>query len=310
VNKHGLLLTDKDILQGIYLDNTVVAVSNDNVLLNKSEYDPNFKLEVIDSVNNLRVFSQNLQNLSINVNASVILDKGYKAIGYSEVKYVGRVPSTHIDTAQYTSNDALIIPDPSIVRIHTTQSQTWFGLANNYLTDNTVLSGPNDAVNTMPLNNTAIETAGTAFYFQTALFGIQDLLDFYNEKAGNRYGTINTFESQYLKKVFDRNFGSTSWNATTIVNTFRQNNISNTSQKMFYTIKMTGTNQCIATDLTSGDYEFQLEDASFDSINNTNIKMYDFILPRMDSSGRSNGSLIGLILLVINGQSKNYTKRQ
>lgn len=308
VNKNGLLLTDKDILQGIYLDNTPIAVSNDAVVLSKPIFDDTFQIKSFNIIDKSVKFFENIKNLLLSVDSNVTPDKGYTAI--TSFQDWGIVYDYDLN-----ASDSFLKPNTDLVR-------SVVPAEINLLKSNT------DTVNTFPftfyfrINDADYEdlymdarwlTAFKATYFTT----IQNLINYYNGTT-TVYGNINDaskiHEKKYLDKMLTRNLGN-SWKGITsasLLTSFLNIAMSNDANNMYYIIKADGKtcelNTVLDADGNLLDLSFRLETIDFeDNISSDkNIKIYDFILPRINSNGVTSGSCIGLLLVVITGKIKGF----
>ena len=304
VNKNGLILTDKDILQGIYLDNTVVAVSNDDIVLSESPYEARYFLRAYNSIDNFRQLIKNIQDLQLLVSSRVTPDRGFRSLCYVKSDSIW---DTSPNISVLDDKDNLITKDTPFRR------STLDGESN-------LLTTANESLNTWTFEYESL-TSKLKYYQKNflnqyklkQLKGVQDLADFYNNQT-DKYGSISKFEKLYLIRMFNKRFG-VGWESLdqgSLGLNFLDLNLTSSSSKIYYVLNATDLIRCESIqiaedDLESiGNYSFRLEDLALSSIEGPNqgFQVYDFLLPRIDSTGKTTGSCIGLLIIAIDAQYK------
>ena len=293
VNENGLLLPSKDILQGIYLDDTAVAVSNDEVV--QQEVDLGTPIDFLNTtiVGNLSQVFQNFLNNPISYGASP--RQGYKIINI--VKYwpgYTSIPSGNI----YTDYDYIYTQNTGLTRIG---SRWHFGNKNNQLnnfSDGLYWSRYLYPKTEQQYNKTLIDSE------------LQKLYNIYNNP------TTNNYEKTYIAKIFDE-YLSSDWRnnfvTTSFVNSLSYDITSKldyTKGDMKYIIKLDSTDDLTfnwaAGKAISNDkrYKFSLLDNIDNPIRQSNITIYDFLLPRIDANGNTTGKATGFFIIKITGYNK------
>jgi len=307
VNQNGLRLNNKDILQGIYLDDTAIAVSNDLVVESKATYDSNIG-DNTSYVSTLKQFFTNLTELTIGgINTLATSIQGYKAITYYESTTIIGGP-VYNSLANFNEYDPVILKNTNFTRSSTIP---------HYELRNTFNQG--NYVNTYPLGykfNVAPTFLNIVSYQEITLdylnsFITNDLSPYIN-KLFTIYDNPNTnqYEKAYINNIFIDYFGS-DWASKTRTTLISNTAYINPITDMVFLIKVEGamipSNQSL---LLNSRYKFRLEDSSGNGSidSDSNVEVRDFILPRMDASGKTTGACVGLFFIKIKGYRKFGTK--
>jgi hypothetical protein len=317
VNKNGLTLTDEHILQGIYLDDTPIAVSNDQALSRGASYDPLFTGiyntgELISG--SVQLFN-NLKNLNIATSSYVTPSHGFKCIGYKN-KFLD---DTSKNQTFFDDYDTAIKINLSGISGLNRQAYVK-GIASPV-----VLSGVSNQyfLNTFPLDfnlsiwgSNVIDDSFINLTVQTHLTLVNQLGSAITNNA--LIGPfLNAYEKEYATKIFNRNIIG-GWNQAS-ANTLVTNWIKTIKRPgdMFFVIKvkdltLVAPNISLVTDGKLDDFRFVLENV--DGIDllerDPNVEVYDFILPRMNDNGTTNGRCYGCLIFKIRGEVKKRANKE
>ena len=293
VNENGLILSSKDILQGIYLDGTAVAVSNDQVVQEIVEIGASLDVTSEKLTKTLTQVFKNIQQSDVYYSSSI--DQNYKAIdsmiGYSLINNLLNKNLTYTDYDYiYTTNTDLTrlgarwFFQNKNNQLHTLADSAWWSsfLAPKY---------------EQRYTNTLIE---------------QQLLNLFVVYDAN----TNEHERTYLKNIFDNNFGL-GWEvlprATVISNFINLVDTNGVGGDMRYIIKVNPDDTesyFLPSKLISKNkkYKFSIFNIAGEPIQNENIKIYDLLLPRIGADGKTSGRAVGFIVVWIYALTKSYTK--
>lgn len=313
VNTNGLILPNNNLLQGIYLNDTVVAVSNDSIV--KSQVDINTNFNPIPNETKLivlnRFFKNINENLSVSVESTLVTPRfGYKAIAYMADKG-GGIPYSSI-----AKNDSIITNGTSLAR--TGDDRNFFYLLKNNLNlvntfDLTVDSKTSFSESTLFQFYGLNTSVGGAFYFNNIVdtylaSHINQLVSIHNDSNTNKY------EKAYIDNIFKRSVGSDWKNLPTdsFVSAWLKNTKNINPRNIIYAIKFdnTNTDSAIQSALQLSDtdqYKFTLKDGSTSLRDlDSSIKIHDFVLPRLDDNGTTKGYGVGYLIIEVEGSYKEY----
>jgi hypothetical protein len=289
VNQNGLVLKGKDVLQGIYLDDTAVAVSNDLIVESKSRFESG-GLTNKSMTKTFNQFFTNLKNLSLtNFSAPV---------GFSTIN------NTKAFTLRNNgSSRTLKLSDISV-------SLKKYILSTNLTRNKQALINNNNFVNYFDLSlnlnvkhsySTNQKTSG---YFKNQfvpqLDVIKQLVALFNRSGTNKY------EKAYLSRMFSRNFGE-EWEkkkTNELIRVFANSKLDATD--IIYVIRPSRadkipSNQSLINN--AGNIvrrQFVLENASGANFEEESaVTVYDFILPRIDKKGNTTGAMLGCLIVRI-----------
>jgi predicted phage tail protein len=280
VNQNGLILPSKDILQGIYLDDTAVAVSNDEIL----QQEP-----VGESVNfaNSQIIT-NFSNLFQNIQNSEITSIAQPPLNYKTVKSFTRIGAGRFPVVNWGLNENVFTNQTSLTKISD------FYYKNNTSGD-TVNSWPDSSVSTSSLNINAV----------TIKTGLNSLFGIYNIST-------NQYEKKYLENIFDK-YLSSSWrlNQATAIDNFAA---SFDYSRFIYIININDSyiwNAGLNIDSINKQYQMSLFSIADTVIKEQDITFYDLFLPRIDNiSGKTTGRGNGLFIVSIKAEKIIATIRQ
>ena len=176
VNENGLILTGKDILQGIYLDDTAVAVSNDEILQQEALGQPvNFANS--DAVIGFSKLFQNIQNSDISSNIAPPLN--YKIVRdfRSIANYNSRSGDLKTD---YWSDESIYTNGTSLTNV------------DNAFFKNNATGGVVNLWGGVPAWNSSGNLNASNFKKQLLL-----LFNTYN-------ASTNRYERKYIENIFDK----------------------------------------------------------------------------------------------------------
>ena len=302
VNQNGLVLKDENILQGIYLDDTVIAVSNDLIAQSQAEYLVG-DIKNNTFLNTFKQFFQNIQNADISTSAPY----GNKVINV--VEYQLR-ESAHItlDNGYYTRFNSILSNGTDL----------------NIIYDAYDLENSTNIVNHYyrPLDKTVTHYRRyTSVYYDnfiTRLSPINTLLSLYNSSSTNIY------EKEYIDNMFSTYFGINwkSLDPNHLMGNWAYANIDRNNMQYLIYANDSNLNITPGIPLTSlidnkqkvNKYKVRIEDNSGNGLvdKNESVKVFDFILPRIDSNGKTTGKCIGLLLLdivAVTAETASYVKK-
>jgi len=290
VNENGLVLSSKDMLQGIYLDDTAVAVSDDKIVQQVSQLGASANVQSSTLVTTLSQVFENIQKSDIiSVNN---IPQNYKTINELVYQYkIYFILNQNEHDSTYTADTTLTRTDLG--------SRWYFGNKNNQLnnfSDGSYYSSVFHPKTEEIYNNTLITTQ------LNELFAIYDA-------AGT-----NSYEETYLKNIFDNNF-SLGWEdidrqiliSNFIALTQLSSSTSSTNGIMRYIIKVDSTDTesfFTTTKPISKDkkYKFSLYSSIGEPIEESkDMKIYDLLLPRIGKGGNTKGTAVGFIIIQISG---------
>jgi hypothetical protein len=328
VNKNGLRLSDKDILQGIYLDDTVIAVSNDAVVESKTTYDNTFIAKNSDYIKSLKQFFTNLQNLNIIVsNVNILPNKGYKVITAFDFNILWGLLSTTLKGFYFTANDSEILKGNSTnsLPVFTRKTSPYdYGVINSYKQGTYANTYPLAADQNIKLevyidalNNIGRVTPANqgSVYNPNASLTDKYLNNFLDNEMSNVQNliknktTYNDYEKTYLDNMFINNFGTNQTTSTTLYNWLKNTEKFDYQRDMIFVIKVDESiieaNKLIGKD----KFKFIIEDSSGNdlALYDSNVRIYDFILPRIDgTTNKTTGNCFGCLVVVVKGSLKYY----
>jgi len=293
VNENGLLLSSKDILQGIYLDDTAVAVSNDEVVENAPELNPQLNIKSTTLVSTLSQVFKNIQKSNVYYPYSI--PQNYKAIN-SLIQYTFGVLSNNLPL--YSQYNNIYTDNTTLTRL----GNRWF-----FKNDNNQLNTLSDSNYSSSLFPPTSEVKYTDTLIRERLLELFTHYD--NDK-------INIHEKTYLKNMFDDNF-SLGWeniNRETVISNFI-NLINGSGDSMKYIIYGEKSTTAFFTAKQSvfkdKKYKFSIFKAGGDAIQDKDIKIYDLLLPRISDTnpvyGLTNAYAFGFIIVRISASTSNYT---
>jgi len=321
VNLNGLDLQNGNILQGIYLNDTSVAVSDDSVLSNITSYDSSFVAqEMFNSVNNLSDFFTNLLNFNIPVRSDLLPPQGYTTINYlnnlrvsiGELfgKFVGGIYTTYTPLTNVLFDDY----DNLLGSFNGSRTAAYpYELNYSNSKVNTWMIGTNLAYDTRYqlqfYNNTDTQITN---YINNYLGEIKTLITNYNN--------CTIHEKTYLNNIFIKYFGSDweSKDSSNLLNNWAISNFDFANDLIFIINPISSTNISLidirAVSLLDSlgalnNFEFSLETSDGVSIANydNNISVYDFILPSITPAGVTTGQCKGLYIVRVKGMY-NFSK--
>ena len=288
VNKNGLVLKDQNILQGVYLDDTAVAVSNDLIAQSQNDYLAEAAAQNKTFLNTLKKFFRNIQNADI----SNFSKHGYKAI--NEVFWSSL--SAELGNTQYADKNFFSKYDKILANGTILENDNY-----HFLKDDTNVVNKYDRRMGTALKSQVVFTPNFVNYFIKQI-PIKNLFAIYDNSSTNKY------EKEYLDNMFLTYFGENweSLDRNKLMDNWADTNLPN--EHMNYLISATDSNLNIDVNksLIDGNgnlnkYKFRIEDDSGTGLvdKNTDVKVFDFILPRMDSNGKTTGKATGFLLIDI-----------
>jgi hypothetical protein len=298
VNANGLALSSKDILQGIYLDDTAVAVSNDEIVQQAPQLGSSADIKSSALLKTLSQVFKNIQKSNVPTPPFINIARNYKIID-SINKYSKPPVSTPFLTypfPDYAAFDYIYTDNTDLAR----RGQKWFFANKNNqfhtLSDSSYWSNffpPKESVYT----NTLIREQ------------LLNLFAIYND------ATTNNHENIYLKNIFDNNFGL-GWenlDREAVISDFIAT-VEGVGGDMRYIIKVdpNDTESFLSSSKPidkNKKYKFSIYDVIDDPIANNNIKIYDLLLPRIDLNGNTVGRAVGCIIVWIHALTDNDQKR-
>jgi len=296
VNENGLVLSSKDMLQGVYLDDTAVAVSNDKIVQQVPELGGSAGVESSKLVKQL--------------------SKVFVKILLSDIAAANNIPQTYtaINELEYDYNNKRYIFNRGefgdIIRVGTSLTRDglgirwYFGDKNNQLNnfpDDPYHSKTFEPRNELVFNNTLIETQ------------LKGLFAIYDAKS------TNFREKKYLTNIFNNNFSS-GWETAsrdTLISDFialtqgpipsivKSTISSNGIMRYIIKVDSTDTESFFTTTKQISNnkkYKFSLYDSIGDPIQESkDMQIYDLLLPRLNKKGKTTGTAVGFIIIKISG---------
>ena len=327
VSPDGKVLKNQEILQGIYLDDTAIAISNGIKSISSDENNITNYGDITKMLPDVINFFKNLTNLFIENDAYTIPPKNNKTINNFSFSFDDEKLTKTLDINYFSKNDSYLTNNTSLSR-YTDPG----GLKKYYL------QSSNCAVNTYPLSlNTEIQSPYnekqiTELYIDSFYNeNIKPYSDLIIRRSSDSPGSQISTEIM-IQKIFNRNFGylppkrdladlMKSWFLSTIdfnqdmvfvINTFENNsyytNSLNINSNYSYLIKSNEPE-------ILRDFSFRLEDDYGNPIidsNDSKIKVYDFIVPQLDNHSYNNPwenskletQVFGFYMIVIKGAFK------
>jgi hypothetical protein len=286
VNQNGLVLKDENILQGIYLDDTVIAVSNDLIAQSQAEY-LSGDIKNNTFLNTFRRFFQNIQNADISTSAPY----GYKVINIVGYKVNENAKITLNDSAFTKFNSILIGGTDLNIQYDVYDLENSTNVVNYY--DRSLDRTVSDNIRY------------TSVYYDNfigRLSVINSLMSIYDSLSTNKY------EKEYLDNMFSKYFGINwkSLDRNSLMRNWAYDNVkSSNMQYLIYAndlnLNITSNISLIDSEQKINQYKFRIEDDSGNGLvdKNESVKVFDFILPRIGSDGKTTGKSIGFLLLDI-----------
>jgi hypothetical protein len=322
VNKNGLRLGNKDILQGIYLDDTVVAVSNDLVVESQATYNTSFTATNSTYIKSLKQFFINLQNLNITTIANISADKNYKTITSFNFILSENTESTTLNINYFDDYDAQIL-NGGFIR----NTNYVYGVTNNDNNGNYINTYPlafNQFVKGDLRFTPGVRGAANKYsllqsydpYVQITNIYLNDIIA--NQLSNiqtliNSYGSYTAYEKQYLTNMFNNNFGN-DWQTritTSLSDWAYTPAIFDYKTDMIFVIKVDGqqiidAGKSLIENTILQKFKFVFEDSAGSNLTDSNVKIYDFILPRINDNGTTTGRCYGSCVVVIKGILKFF----
>jgi hypothetical protein len=296
VNQNGLVLSNKDILQGIYLDDTPIAVSDDsfvvfnNTAIGVTTFSPNttmlFKFrQLFGRWANDRTYARSGNNA------------GFK--GLTElVPAFDSTKSYSLDEAHYSERFSLIFWfDSGVVRdgrsayLSNGDFVNYFDLALSFQS----YTLPKD-FRWSPINSDYIQ-------FNRQVGG---QLQIRGNRIINHYNasSTNVHEKAYINKMLRRNI-SDGW-LTDQTNLFESWANTLRSRDVFYIVEPKSTdkieaNKSLLINNVLADYKFTIEEGNtgVNLESNSDVTVYDFLYPRININGTTTGALGGFLMIRI-----------
>lgn len=289
VNQNGLVLKGKDVLQGIYLDDTAVAVSNDVIVESKARFESGGLINE-SILTTFGQFFKNLQNLNL---ADFGVPNGFKTIN---------------NTKGFKLSDNLI-KQRNLKLSDISKSLNNYINSTNLTRDKQALINNNNFVNyfnlSLSLNVKWAYTLQqkTAQYFNQQFLPqiniVEQLISIHNKSNTNRY------EKAYLDQMFRRNFG-VEWKkekSNALVRIFANSKLD--ANDMLYVIRPSKQDKIESKQSlinNAGEIvrrKFVIENSSGVNLleEDSNVTVYDFILPRIDTNGNTTGDLLGCLIV-------------
>jgi len=292
VNENGLVLSSKDMLQGIYLDDTAVAVSDDKIVQEIPKLGLSKDVKSTALVTTLSQVFKNIQKSNVYYTQGI--PQNYKAIN-SLIKY--SLLAVYMNKLiNYTTYDYIYTENTNLTRL----GQRWFfENKNNQL--HTLADSAWWSANLSPKN----EPRYTRTLIHDQLLNLFTIYD----------ANTNPYERSYLKNIFDNNFSSgwESLHRATIISNFIDL-IEGPGGDMRYIIKVNPTDTELffkAGEAISKDkkYKFSMFNVGGDPIElSTDVKIYDLLLPRIDGTGKTTGRAVGFSVVWIYALTQSYSK--
>ena len=314
VNENGLILSSRDILQGIYLDDTAVGVSNDKAAEESPQYESApTNIKSTSLVSTIKKVFTNMNNANIYYNGSNILPNFKVFFGFywtssivTGQEYIRKSFSVGNGDYvyawdRYKNNDTIFTGISGNLTGLTRIGNRWYFRGNNDQVNS--LSNSQWWKDTFAPKNEEEYTVTLIIKQLTDLFAI--------------YDNTNIYEKTYLENMFNRNL-SYNWK-----NLNRTEEISNFANKIWkswqnydgainYIIKVDSTDKTkyFSTGLTeinvTKKYSFALLDSASEPVILENTYINDLLLPRMDTEGKTIGTAIGFFSLAMFSSTKDY----
>jgi hypothetical protein len=298
VNQNGLILSGKDILQGIYLNDTAVAVSDDALVESKSPAGFTSATNT-SAVAVFNRFFTNLQGFSME-------DRGSAPVGY---KPINQTSYFQILTSKGYQNYNLSIADFSHY------VQRYKNGTNLQQNGPTLANDAQDFVNFFDMSlNTKVNIYNQIGQNFVNFDGyITELLKVLTTNLINHHdNTSNAHEKEYINKNFSKNFG-TDWKnkRTTMVESLANEKLR--SRDIIYILRPQSADKIAAnvsllnSDNTMGNFKFTLEQGSsgIGLEEDPFATVYDFTFPYINTNGTTTGSLGGFLIVKIAATIKN-----
>jgi len=291
VNQNGLVLSSKDMLQGIYLDDTAVAVSNDAIVQQAPQLGVSADIKSSTLAETLSQVFQNIQSSNIKIFKAKI-PQNYKVINKIN-RFSGGVEYQSTYSTSIDSDYLKIYTDNT--QLSTLSNNKWFWKnKNNQLN---TFSGSNSSATYVPKE--------TLFNDDLISKRLKNLFDIYDK-------TTNAYEKTYLENIFNTYFSS-GWqivDRATLISSFIKE-INDRGESMAYIINVEDVvdserffspAKSISIDKK---YKFSMYKENDDPVeySDDDMKIYDLLLPRIDGSGTTNGRAVGFIIVLINAKS-------
>ena len=320
VNKNGLLLNKDAILQGIYLDNTPIAVSNDDAAEASSQDSIGANLQSLATIRSDQTATKVgslFVNLSNNTTPGGIhplsaLDSSYKKIAgwdqgeqYEEGRWYNWASSLNYQGPFYREIAVSDKTNVNSAKYHDHLKRT---------SDSLLFYNLNTLSNWYYYNPPV--NASSKGSWQTSIE--DNYTEYFNEyikpsftQIRNLYNSGNVYQKDLIDKIFKRNIGNDWINYTDLPNHWFINKcgLAKLNDSMLVFLKAPSTTTAINVDLKSTAVnstkfvEFVFEDSLNKRIktNNGEITYYDFFVPIVNASGFFTGEIQGFYLILIKG---------
>jgi hypothetical protein len=299
VDQNGLVLPSERIFEGIYLDNTPVAVTSSSSNVASKETIASDESILKDFVQ----FFKNLKELDDQ------LGDNRQPIGFKAINKVNFTLETvegskaDIDPTDYV-NDYIQGTNLSLQVEVQGEGETEISKQSKQ-----TLTSQTDFVNFFDLSlnltaeyeysrNQQTEEYFTDFLLPKIKNPIDELIALYNAEP-------NDSERFYIDKLFSRNFGE-NWEDTEPDSLVQNWALRFGANKMVYVINTDGAvfDFIGKTFDSQNTYQFELQDSEQTSLSrDRSIQVYDFILPRVDDNKSFTGVVKGCIVIVIGSQT-------
>jgi hypothetical protein len=292
VNQNGLVLSSKDMLQGIYLDDTAVAVSNDAIVQQAPQLGVSADIKSSTLVTTLSQVFQNIQSSNIKIFNGTI-PQNYKVINK-----INRFGDPQYPTIYRASID------PEYLNIYTdnnTQLLTLAPIGNN---NKWFWGKKNNRLNTFSGSNSTVTYTPQQPLFNDELIR-QRLINLFAIYDNN---TTNKYEKKYLENIFNTYFSS-GWETlvrTDLISSFITK-INDRGESMAYIIDVDPTDSepffSVAKSISiDKKYKFSMykEDGDPVEYSDDDVKIYDLLLPRIGDNSKTNGFAVGFVIILIN----------
>jgi hypothetical protein len=286
VNKNGLLLDSVNLTQGIYLDDTVIQVSTENINNAVIAYEVKQDLYYDEAVLPIKTIFNGIINNIIPVVDKKVQTKlsNYSAVNsfYSQAKGNAANPYSYRNLPAIQTGSFYI--SNGNIRMTNMPLRRWSGFSKKYLD--------------LTLANSFAKTEITPI--------------FNNLLSRLDAASTTTYEKTYITNIFNKNFGN-SWNNTAsraLLGKYWIENLTNIDNMtdMLIVLKAPTTNLSLDSNnkISIIDSEKNLKKCYFNFQTNlqeiqfsSRVKIKDFLIPEIDNDGYFTGKVSGCLLIVI-----------